>query len=44
MDRGTEYWSYDVDFGSILIPQQFVDAGFGAGAFVDALDDHGACG
>src|SRR6185312_13715933 len=28
----------------VLIPQQFVDAGLGAGALVDALHDHGAGG
>src|SRR3982074_74580 len=31
-------------FGSISVPQQLVDAGFGAGAFVHALDDHSAGG
>src|SRR5439155_21941925 len=29
---------------NVLIPQQLVDAGLGAGALVDALDDHGAGG
>src|SRR5216683_7833201 len=28
----------------VSIPQQFVDAGLGAGALIDALDDHGAGG
>src|SRR6478672_8311779 len=33
-----------VEFSSKLVPQQFVDAGLGAGALVDALDDDGAGG
>src|SRR6266851_7828909 len=38
------YWSYEVDFRFELVPQKLVDAGLGAGAFVDALDDDGAGG
>src|ERR1700730_17192868 len=37
-------WAGQAPAGLFLVPQKLVNAGLGAGALVDALDDHGAGG